>query len=145
MSENLGEHPGETNTLDDKNPSESPSEKASESPRIRGLYDKVNISVKQLNIIIPVLALALIVCLVIGLCNRGYLVQFNSMGGSTVGEDATHKYLYGELVDPVEDPTREGYIFTGWYSDEACTREWHLDTDTVSEPVTLYAGWEKAE
>ena len=37
-------------------------------------------------------------------------------------------------------PTRSGYIFTGWYTDEDCTE--YFDTDTVIyENTTLYAGW----
>lgn len=121
----------------------SENENKQETKQIRGLYDKVNISVSQLNIIIPVLAIILIICMFLGLSNRGYLVQFNSQGGTTVGEEATHKYMYGEVIDPVEDPSREGYVFTGWYQDQACTFKWDMEKDTVTEPMTLYAGWEE--
>lgn len=38
------------------------------------------------------------------------------------------------------DPTRNGYEFTGWYTDAALTTlyDW---SSRVTEPVTLYAGW----
>lgn len=39
-----------------------------------------------------------------------------------------------------EAPTKEGYTFTGWYTDEACTNKY--EGETVREDVTLYAGWE---
>jgi uncharacterized repeat protein (TIGR02543 family) len=37
-------------------------------------------------------------------------------------------------------PVREGYIFTGWYTDEACTTAYDFMTPVV-EDTTLYAGW----
>ena len=52
--------------------------------QLRGLYSKVNISVKSLNIIIVVLAAALILCMVVGVSNAGFTVQFDSLGGTTV-------------------------------------------------------------
>ncbi len=30
---------------------------------------------------------------------------------------------------------------TGWYTDAACTNEWHFDTDLVPGDMTLYAKW----
>ena len=39
--------------------------------QLRGLYSKVNISVKSLNIIIIVLAVALVACMAIGVSNAG--------------------------------------------------------------------------
>ena len=35
----------------------------------------------------------------------------------------------------------EGYVFTGWYTDAACTTQWNFDTDVVPGDITLYAGW----
>lgn len=39
-----------------------------------------------------------------------------------------------------EDPTRGGYAFTGWFTDEACTQAYDWSS-VVKSPVTLYAGW----
>lgn len=36
---------------------------------------------------------------------------------------------------------REGYIFTGWFYDEACTRPYN--NEPITEDVNLYAGWER--
>ena len=39
----------------------------------------------------------------------------------------------------MEAPVKEGYTFTGWYYDEACTRPYK--GEQISEDVKLYAGW----
>lgn len=104
----------------------------------RGLYKYVNIPLKTLNVIIVVLCAALVICMAIGVANRGYLVSFDSVGGTTV---ESQKRLYGELLEAPAPPTREGYVFDGWYRDINLTMEWDLDEDTVTEPMTLYAGW----
>jgi uncharacterized repeat protein (TIGR02543 family) len=107
---------------------------------LRGLYRNVNISVKTLNLVIIGLGAAIVLCLIIGLSNRGFLVTFDSLGGTAV---ESQKYLYGDLVEVEETPTREGYTFTGWYRDTNLTLPWDLENDTVTEPMTLYAGWQE--
>lgn len=42
-------------------------------------------------------------------------------------------------------PTREGYRFVGWYTDEACTDQWNFESDTVISNMTLYAKWTKID
>ena len=66
------------------------------------------------------------------------VVTFNSNGGSAVEDEVT---FIGELATEPTAPSRAGYNFNGWYSDEALTTEWDFDTDTVDEDTTLYAGW----
>lgn len=39
-------------------------------------------------------------------------------------------------------PEKEGYRFTGWYTDEACTQRY--TGETVTDDITLYAGYEKS-
>lgn len=46
-------------------------------------------------------------------------------------------------VIPPEDPTREGYRFTGWYV-EGQTEPFDFTTPITAD-LTLYAGWEKVE
>ncbi len=114
-------------------------EKEKRSPRqLRGLYDKVNISVSSLNRIIIVLCVLLVACMAFGISRGGYQVDFNSMGGTAV---ESQERMYGDLVEPPEDPTREGYTFSGWYLDEGATVPWNMETDTVTGSMTLYAGW----
>lgn len=38
-------------------------------------------------------------------------------------------------------PTRDGFIFGGWCSDEECIDLWNFDTDPVEDDMTLYAMW----
>jgi len=108
----------------------------------RGLYRHVKISVKTLDKII-VFGIAAIVALVLyGVANNGYVITFDSKGGTDVpGQDA----MYADYVIEPEDPTREGYIFTGWYSDENCIYLWDMENGQISQSMTLYAGWEKVE
>ena len=103
----------------------------------RGLYGKINISVKTLNLIIIVASIALLICIAIGLANRGYLIEFNTMGGSYI---ESQKLMYNDEI-VVEEPTREGYEFDGWALDEACKITVDLDTLRVDGPFTLYACW----
>lgn len=106
--------------------------------QVRGLYDRVNISVGTLNIIIIVLCAVLVACIAFGVSKRGYQVTFDTMGGTAV---ESQKRMYGELVEPPEEPTREGYVFDGWYLDANTTIPWNLGEDTVSDSMTLYARW----
>ncbi len=49
----------------------------------------------------------------------------------------------GQRLAPVEAPTREGYVFDGWYQDQLWTKPWNLQSDQVSSNMKLYAGWDK--
>lgn len=41
-----------------------------------------------------------------------------------------------------EDPHKDNFQFTGWYTDSACTKEFDLDT-AITGDITLYAGWDE--
>lgn len=69
-------------------------------------------------------------------------VSFDSNGGSAVGS-ATGKT--GETIAAPDAPSRTGYVFAGWYSDQNCTKQWDFDSDTVPGAITLYAGWTPAQ
>ncbi len=116
-------------------------QEASEEPKkreLRGLYRHVKVSVKTLDkIIIGCIAL-IVILLVIDLQNPGFTITFDSKGGTDV---APQQQMYGELLEVPEDPYREGYEFTGWYTDYACDVPWIEDVNTIQEDVTLYAGW----
>lgn len=48
----------------------------------------------------------------------------------------------GKLTAPTEIPNRTGYEFTGkWYKEPACQTEFNFEDETVSDNMTLYAGW----
>ncbi|NBH73529.1 hypothetical protein D3Z51_16240 [Clostridiaceae bacterium] len=106
--------------------------------QLRGLYDRVNISVSTLNKIIIGLCVLLIACMAFAVSNRGYQVSFDTLGGTAV---ESQKRMYGELLEDPGEPSREGYVFDGWYRDPGLADPWKLGEDTVTESVTLYAGW----
>lgn len=71
---------------------------------------------------------------------ESWTVSFNSNGGSACDT----KFVAtadGKLVKPA-DPTREGYSFGGWYTDEACTQAYDFSTPVTAD-LTLYAKWTK--
>ena len=111
-------------------------------PKFRGLYRYVNISVKQLDMIIGLCILVIIIVVAIELMDPGFTVSFNSLGGTDV---APQEQMYGDLIEEPIPPTREGYTFTGWYRDSACFVPWDVEKDTVETDTTLYVGWEKIE
>lgn len=118
---------------------EKTSKTEEQTPAFRGLYRHVNISVKALDWIIVACIAVIVVVLVIDLQNPGFTVTFDSRGGTDV---PAQNQMYGQLIEPPEPPTREGYTFTGWYKDPAAIAAWDIETDVVQETMTLYAGWE---
>lgn len=73
--------------------------------------------------------------------NRTATVSFDTGGGTAV---AAEDVASGSTVSKPEDPTRDGYLFSGWYFDEACTREADLSRWKPDRDATLYAKWTKA-
>lgn len=68
-----------------------------------------------------------------------YTVAFVSNGGS----DVPGQIRANAAATKPADPTRSGYVFAGWYTDEACTAAYDF-TQPVTDSVTLYAKWEAA-
>ena len=71
--------------------------------------------------------------------NAGMKVSFNTGEGSKVDFQTTA--ANGSVAKPA-DPTRKGYTFAGWYTDEACTETYKFDA-AVTADMTLYAKWVK--
>lgn len=68
-----------------------------------------------------------------------HTVTFNSNGGS----DVPGQIRANAAATKPADPTRSGYVFAGWYTDEACTAAYNF-TQPVTDNITLYAKWEAA-
>ena len=111
-------------------------------PPFRGLYRHVKISVKALDCIIVACIAVILIVVALELRDPGFTVTFDAKGGSDV--PAQHR-MYGELLETPEQPTREGYRFTGWYTDAACFDLWDTENRVIESDMTLYAGWEKIE
>lgn len=71
--------------------------------------------------------------------NAGVKVSFSAGEGSKVDFQTTA--ANGSVAKPA-DPTREGYTFGGWYTDEACTKAYDFSA-AVTADLTLYAKWTK--
>ena len=125
-----------------ENQSDNPNPQEDQLPRFRGLYRYVKISVKALDRIIIACIAVILIVVALEMRNPGFTITFDSKGGTDV---AAQNQMYGELLELPQPPTREGYRFTGWYTDSACYELWNVQEDTVEIDMTLYAGWEKLE
>ncbi|MDE5898064.1 MAG: chitobiase/beta-hexosaminidase C-terminal domain-containing protein [Treponemataceae bacterium] len=72
---------------------------------------------------------------------KKYTITFNSQGGSSV--PSISKEANDEAELPV--PTKDGYVFGGWYVDAACSDGNRISSPyTVKRDLTLYAKWTAA-
>ena len=74
-----------------------------------------------------------------GATTRTYTAQFDTNGGSAVDKVKTDKN--GKIERPA-DPTKEGYIFVGWYSDSKLTKPFDFSAELTANS-TLYAKWKE--
>ena len=73
-----------------------------------------------------------------GTINGGtFAVTFDTKGGSIV---PVENVLNGQKATKPADPTREGYTFDGWYTEEAYAKLYDFAT-SVKNALTLYAKW----
>ena len=120
----------------------NPNQQEKPVPTFRGLYRYVKISVKALDRIIIACIAVILLVVAFEMRNPGFTITFDSKGGTDV---PAHNQMYGQLLEVPEPPTREGYQFTGWYTDAACDILWNVEEQTIETDMTLYAGWEKLE
>lgn len=67
-------------------------------------------------------------------------VTFNLNGH---GDSFTQEVVSGAKVSAPSTPVSAGYVFVGWYSDQACTNEYDFNTP-VNSAKTIYAKWEES-
>ena len=65
-------------------------------------------------------------------------MTFQASGGSAVDSMSV---LNGKTIVKPTDPTREGYIFIGWYSDEQHESPFLFGTELITADTVLYARW----
>ena len=66
-----------------------------------------------------------------------FAVTFDTNGGSIV---PVENVLNGQKATKPTNPTKTGYTFDGWYTEETCTNPYDFDT-SVQNALTLYAKW----
>lgn len=69
------------------------------------------------------------------------LVSFDSNGGSSVASTIADNAVDGKVPEP-EAPTKENYVFRGWYKESKAITKWKFDQDTPRDDITLYARWD---
>lgn len=85
-------------------------------------------------------ALCLAVSLLLASCSSAeYTVRFDGTYGSYTDQVVRS----GKTVTLSEDPSRDGYVFMGWFQDAGLTEAWNIGKDKVRSDMTLYAGWDK--
>ena len=72
-----------------------------------------------------------------GSVNTKYTLSFDTNGGSAIAKVTKEKGTTVDLGQYV--PTREGYTFAGWYSDEALTQK--VTSVKLNGNTTVYAKW----
>ena len=69
-----------------------------------------------------------------------YTVTFNSNGGTEI---APKEVVSGLKIKKPSTPTKDKYLFRGWYEDSTFSKEFDFNTPITSD-MTLYAKWEAA-
>ncbi|MDE6285315.1 MAG: InlB B-repeat-containing protein [Bacilli bacterium] len=72
---------------------------------------------------------------------NSYTITFNSMGGSDISSQTVK---YNNLIEVPTRPTKNGYTFNAWYTEESYTNEWNFLTVVTSDMV-LYAKYDLDE
>ena len=103
---------------------------------LHNIYSYIKINPKTLDYIIIGLIVALVIVLIISLNNRGFIIEFDSQGGTDI---AAQKHMYGEQIE-YHVPTRQGYRFKGWYLDKDCKNMWPNNQE-ITGSMKLYACW----
>ena len=102
-----------------------------------------------LSMILPWIVIGVIMMFMFGMISRAsggggggsvttkYTLSFDTNGGSAIAKVTKEKGTTVDLGQYV--PTREGYTFAGWYSDEALTQK--VTSVKLNANTTVYAKW----
>ena len=67
-----------------------------------------------------------------------YTVTFNSNGGSSISNQLVQE---GQFATIPNMPTKDGFIFVGWYTSEDLTNRYNFLKNPVTSDITLWAKW----
>ena len=72
---------------------------------------------------------------------KKHKITFDTMGGNSID---VLKVADGETWSLPEAPTRDGYVFKGWFTNVNCTADSaYTETAPITQDLTLFAKWEK--
>ena len=101
---------------------------------------------KQIIIVFAILTMALVLSCAFVACNKTdtpdapkkeFTITFDTQGGSEVKPITIAE---GSTITLPNNPTKEGYVFAGWYLSNALVEEFNI-TKTITGDITLYAKW----
>ena len=92
---------------------------------------------KKILLLLIMLVVLLASCEEISYLDVDYLITFETNGGTLI--ESIEVKLEGEIIEPLE-PTKEGFVFSGWYSDIEFTDAYSFPSIAYSD-LTLYAKW----
>ena len=70
-----------------------------------------------------------------------HTVTFNSNGGTEI---APKEVVSGLKIKAPETPTKDKYLFRGWFEDDTFSVEFNFNNTPITSDITLYAKWEAA-
>ena len=99
---------------------------------------------KRILLVLAILTMAIVLSFVFVACGtdadkqgRQFTITFDTQGGSKI---EPIKIKAGATITLPNNPTKEGYIFDGWYLSDALVEEFNI-TKTITGDITLYAKW----
>jgi uncharacterized repeat protein (TIGR02543 family) len=69
---------------------------------------------------------------------KSYTVIFNPQGGNEI---PAQTIKYGDTAVTPTVPTKQSYIFDGWFKEAVCTNPWVFANEKIFTNDTLCAGW----
>ena len=101
---------------------------------------------KRILFVLAILTMALVLSCALVACTKAdtpdapkkeFTITFDTQGGSEVKPITIAE---GAKITLPRNPTKEGYIFDGWYLSNALVEEFNI-TKTITGNITLYAKW----
>ena len=101
---------------------------------------------KRILLVLAILTMAILLSCALVACTKAdtpdapkkeFTITFDTQGGSEIAPITIRS---GESLTLPKAPTKDGYVFDGWYLDSNCIEEYE-DSYVVSKNITLYAKW----
>lgn len=74
-----------------------------------------------------------------GETGRTYSIRFETDGGTNIGEQVVNSGDH--VMRPLFDPSKEGYVFSGWYTDLSYKNLFDFNNTIVTSNRVIYAKW----
>ena len=103
---------------------------------------------KKILLVLAIMTMALVLSCALVACNKTdspdapkkeFTITFDTQGGSEVKPITIAE---GAKITLPRNPTKEGYIFDGWYSSDEFIEKFNA-TQTISSNITVYARWKE--